>query len=196
MVAMLVAAGFKPINLLRYNRRYKLHFQRARKQGKTQEEAAQITGLKQSTISKSESKIESNIISNMTNHNTNNVVFPDLRTKIPKAEHKKIFERYRKGRGGPPPNEIRDKIAEVTGLHHDTVNFYLDSSYKQKISEDMVPIPRVPASQVAMVNSRLTNLLQAIVDVICNKYRQEGKRKKFPGFLERCCNRKNRKGKS
>jgi len=45
-----------------------------RKQGKTQEEVAQITGLKQSTISKSESKIESNIMTNIGADNAHNVV--------------------------------------------------------------------------------------------------------------------------
>jgi len=83
---MLVAAGFKPINLLRYNRRYKLHFQRARKQGKTQEEAAKIVGVTQQAVDKWESENvtnttgcnahnvnKRNIISNVTNHNANNV---------------------------------------------------------------------------------------------------------------------------
>jgi transcriptional regulator with XRE-family HTH domain len=67
-----------------------------RKQGKTQEEVAKITGLPQSTISELESKVESNIVTNIGADNAHNV-FPDLRTKIPKTEHKKIFERYKKG---------------------------------------------------------------------------------------------------
>lgn len=54
----------------------------------------------------------------------------------------------RKGSAGRAPNEIRDKIAEITGLHHDTVHAYLNSRYKQETPKDVVPIPRVPASQV------------------------------------------------
>jgi ParB/RepB/Spo0J family partition protein len=121
-----------------------------RKQGKTQEEVAKITGLPQSTISELESKVESNIVTNIGADNAHNV-FPDLRTKIPKTEHKKIFERYKKG-------ETQQQIAADYKVDRSRIARIIKKEEKAQQEQQSKPKPKIFAQlkqqdAVAFLNS-------------------------------------------
>ena len=50
------------------------------------------------------------------------------------------------GSAGAAPNEIRDKIVEVTGLNKNTVNIYLSDEFKQVV-RTISDKPLIPASE-------------------------------------------------
>jgi N6-adenosine-specific RNA methylase IME4/DNA-binding XRE family transcriptional regulator len=80
-----------------------------RKTGKTQEEAARIVSVAQSTIAEWETNIANNI-------GTDNACKPpDLRQSIPKSEHKRIYERIKSG-------ENQEQVAADYKISHQRIS--------------------------------------------------------------------------
>jgi len=121
-----------------------------RRQGKTQEEIAKITGLGRSTIS----ELENNIANNVGSDNTCNDM-PDVRVKIPKAEHEKIIERYKKG-------ETQEQIAADYKVQRQRISQIIKKEERtQRKTSEAIANLKVEAK---IQNSNATDFLNTLVD--------------------------------